>query len=135
MAQRIAIPVFGDEVAPRFCFAATLMFVDIGEGVVEQQERLDVRELGWAERLELIAARGSNIVVCGGFNRRFLPFATALGISVRWGHCGQVEALITELLDGGLTAAGYRNKGLQGCRRGRRGNTKRHRGPRWKDKS
>jgi predicted Fe-Mo cluster-binding NifX family protein len=135
MAQSIAIPVFGEEIAPRFCFAANLMFVDVEEGAVVRRERLDVRDLGWGERLELIAARGAKILVCGGFNRRYLPLATALGISVRWGHCGVVEAVIAELLEGDVSSAGSPNVSLQGCRRQRRGNAKRQRGPRWKDRS
>ena len=94
MSLRVAIPLFGAEVAPRFGFSRSLLLADIAEGEVTRRHQVDVTDLCWSERLTLMARQQVRLLVCGGFNRRFLPFAGRLGIQVSWGHCGDVDEVL-----------------------------------------
>ena len=80
MSLKVAIPLFGAEVAPRFCFTAQMLVACIHRNRVIDEELLDVEGLRWSQRLEALAELDVKVLLCGGFNRRFLPFARELGI-------------------------------------------------------
>lgn len=99
MGVRVAIPLFGAEVAPRFCFTTRMLIVDLDEGQVQQREVVEVHDLDWAERLNLLAHRRVQVLICGGFNRRFLSYALELGLEVIWGRVGPVDGLLSALVN------------------------------------
>jgi len=100
--KHVAIPLFDGEVAPRFCFARWIMLAELMDREVHHRELLDVGECGGRQRLLKLAQRSVTLLVCSGFNRRFLRLAEGLGIFVSWGHVGPVEPLIELLCAGAL---------------------------------
>lgn len=102
MNERVAIPLFGSEIAPRFGFAQRFLLADLEEGCVRDRLEIDVSRLGWHRRLVLLEEQGVTLLLVGGFNRRFLPYAESLGVSVSWGHTGPVDALLEQLCRGAL---------------------------------
>jgi predicted Fe-Mo cluster-binding NifX family protein len=124
--QRVAIPLFDGEVAPRFCFARWMLLAEIEDGAVVDREQINVHSFGWRGRLALLSQRRVTVLICGGFNRRYLPLAEAMGIFVSWGHTGPVEPVLEKVCAGDLSLAAVpaapdhgRGRG-RGPRRGRR---------------
>ena len=97
MTTRIAIPVFEQDIAPRFGFARRFLVLELEGRRIVGQTDLRFDEPGCRRRLARLARRGVSRLVCGGFNRRFLPFTRGLGIEVSWGHTGAVEDLVAQL--------------------------------------
>jgi predicted Fe-Mo cluster-binding NifX family protein len=100
--MRLAIPVLGEEIAPRFCFAQRLLLVDLEGGQETGRTVLDVGSLEGNDRLRLLAERHVTFLCCSGINKLYLPFSQGLGICVSWGHNGSVEEILARLLRGEL---------------------------------
>jgi predicted Fe-Mo cluster-binding NifX family protein len=90
----LAVPLLEDDVAPRFCSADQFMLAELDRGQVCGVHRLTLPDEEWFARLERLAAAGVNVLLCSGFNRRFLPRAEGLGIQVICGLAGKAECLI-----------------------------------------
>jgi len=90
----LAVPLLEDDVAPRFCSADQFMLAEMGAGQVCGLRRLTLPEEEWFTRLERLSAAGVNVLLCAGFNRRFLPRAEELGIHVVCGLAGKAKHLI-----------------------------------------
>ena len=69
----LAVPLHGDDVAPRFCSADEFMIAELDGGRVHRICRLTIRDEAWSRRLERLSAAGVKVLLCGGFNRSFLP--------------------------------------------------------------
>jgi predicted Fe-Mo cluster-binding NifX family protein len=119
VAQRVAIPVFNDEVSPRFGFAGRILVADVADGEVGQQRVLDVSGFGWRARLALLAHQGVTHLICGGFDRVYLPFLQGLGIRVSWGHAGAAADILERVCRGEIQPTTDRE--LFGPRRRARG--------------
>jgi len=118
----LGVPLHGDDVAPRFCSADQFLIAELDGGRVHRVRRLSIPEEEWSERLGRLAAAGVRVLLCGGFNRSFLPLAESFGIRVIFGLAGEAERLIDAFLRNELER--YR---FLPCRRGRG----RRRGGRW----
>ena len=94
----LGVPLHGADVAPRFCSADLFMIAELDGDRVRRVRRLTLPEESWSRRLELLAAAGVSVLLCGGFNRSFLPVAEGLGIRVITGLAGEAEQLIDAFL-------------------------------------
>ena len=94
----VGVPLHGDDVAPRFCSADRFMIAELDGDRVHRVRRLSIPEEAWSERLERLSAAGVSVLLCGGFNRNFLPLAERLGIRVIFGLAGEAERLIDAFL-------------------------------------
>ncbi|MBW2529685.1 MAG: hypothetical protein JRI23_36250 [Deltaproteobacteria bacterium] len=99
---RVAVPLFGEEVAPRFCSADRVLLADVLGRSVGPLHRISLGDASWAHRLAELAAAGVTVLLCGGFNRRFHPLAERHGIEVIWGLFGSAERLVHAYADGAL---------------------------------
>jgi len=90
----LAVPLHGDDVAPRFCSADRFLIVELDGSPTRSVRRLTISEATWAQCLERLSAAGVSVLLCGGFNRSFLPLAEGLGIRVIFGLAGEAEELI-----------------------------------------
>lgn len=126
--MRFAIPLFGRQVAPRFCSAEELLVVDRIDGREASRKVYPLYGEGLPERLALVARMGVERLYCGGFNGRFLPLADGLGLQVRWGVVGLAEDAVREVLAGREPPVVVRGCGRGGHRRGQGG---RGRGAGW----
>ena len=116
--MRIAVPVFGEDVAPRFCFAREMLVVDL-DGDRETGRRFVLFGGGrWGQRIRLLEELGVDVLLCGGFNRRLQPMADQAGIKVLWGQRGEAESIVDAYRSGKLDAPARRRRG-QGGPRGR----------------
>jgi hypothetical protein len=102
IAKLVAIPLYGGEIAPRFCFARRMLLANIMDDAVADRRHVDVSDSSWRARLALLNNERVSLLLCGGFNRRYLTLAEGFGIFVSWGHAGPVEPLLTQLCAGTL---------------------------------
>jgi predicted Fe-Mo cluster-binding NifX family protein len=112
---RVGIPLFGREVSPRFCFAEDILVVVVENG---RESRRFVTSLGepWLPgRIAALATLGVQTLLCGGFNRAYLPTAERLGIRVVTGISGDAEDALAKLLRGQFIPRSGRPRR---CRRG-----------------
>jgi hypothetical protein len=96
----IGIPLFGTEVSPRFCFADTILVVEVDRG---REIRRFITSLGepWLpRRVADLATLGVRTLLCGAFNRAYLPTANRLGIQVITGVSGESESALASFLRG-----------------------------------
>jgi len=108
--MRAAIPIFGEEISPRFCFAEHVLLLDVEHRHEAGRKVLTLGQRCNPDRLRLLAERGVTVLVCGGFDRDFLPVAGELGLHVVWGVTGALEDAVRDVVSGKLTgAAAHRN--------------------------
>lgn len=90
----LGVPLHGADVAPRFCSADRFMIAELDGDRVRRVRQLTIPEQEWSERLGRLSAAGVRVLLCGGFNRSFLPLAESFGIRVIFGLAGEAERLI-----------------------------------------
>jgi predicted Fe-Mo cluster-binding NifX family protein len=66
--MKIAIPLFGNRISPRFDFSPEMWIITIEGKEVMDQERLSMGNLNLPQRLDHLAARGVDKVICGGID-------------------------------------------------------------------
>jgi predicted Fe-Mo cluster-binding NifX family protein len=94
----LAIPLHGDEVAPRFCSSNEFMIAELKGKTVFRVSRMVVAGEVWPRRLDLLAKAGVKVLLCGGFNRSYLPVAEGLGIIVVPGLTGNADDIVDAFL-------------------------------------
>ena len=96
----VAVPLFGDEIAPRFCVAEEFMVVDVECGAITKRWSLALGDLPWVERIARLAECGVTDLLCGGFNRRFAPSAERKGIRVATFLAGNADDVVAAFMRG-----------------------------------
>ncbi len=119
IVKRVAIPLYGNEVAPRFCFARHMLLAEVAEDEVASRRTMDVSDSGWRARLAMLNDERVSLLLCGGFNRRYLTLAEGFGIFVSWGHAGPADPLLAQLCAGTLPRPTVHCGHNPGRRRGR----------------
>ena len=100
--MKIAIPRFGESVAPCFEYSATIaIFTVRGRKVVDQVDfRLQSHDP--FDRVRLLRDQGVQTLICGGVQDRFEDLVGAHGIRVVSWVSGNVEDLLDSFLRGTL---------------------------------
>jgi hypothetical protein len=99
-----AIALFGEEVSPRFCYAESALLVRFVDGQEVWRRVVSLGEPWIPRRLSRLAAIGVRTILCGAFNRAYLPAAEGLGIRVLTGISGNAEDAVTRFRRGRTTA-------------------------------
>ena len=94
----IAVPLYGTEVSPRFGFADKVLLVDVHAGRPGHRRQVLLGRKDIPSRLNRLAELKVDVLVCGGFNRRYLPLAQRLGIRVIWGRGGSAAQALESVL-------------------------------------
>jgi predicted Fe-Mo cluster-binding NifX family protein len=115
----LAVPLHGDDVAPRFCAADRFLIAELDGRRPRRLRQLTIPEVTWSQCLERLSAAGVSVLLCGGFNRRFLPLAGCLGIRVISGLAGEAERLVDAFARDEIEQ--FRFLPCRGRRRGPRG--------------
>jgi predicted Fe-Mo cluster-binding NifX family protein len=122
MAMKIAIPIYGNRVSPRFDFSPEMWIVELEKGEVVGQERLSTANLNLPQRLEQVTSNGVVKLICGGidfFSRNQLG---SRGVDVVQDVIGDAEIVIDLFRRGrlrpGLCCERRRGKGFCTWRRG-----------------
>ena len=92
--MRAAVPMFEENVAPRFGFAERFLVGDIDQHQVVHAEEVRIDFGGWPARLEAIRHLGVDVLLCCGFNRHYLPLCDTLGVRVIAGLTGDGRELL-----------------------------------------
>jgi hypothetical protein len=100
VSTSIGIPLFGTEVSPRFCFADTILVVEVERGRESRRFVVSLGEPWLPGRVAELASLGVRTLLCGGFNRAYLPTADRLGIQVITGVSGDAEKALASFLCG-----------------------------------
>jgi len=109
----VAIPLFGDSVAPRFGFADKALIATISENGVDREETIHLVEGGLFELLGQLRGMGVEVLLCGGFNRRFVPLAESMGFSIYAGLSGHYHQILESFVRGDrMPTAFCEGKGL-----------------------
>lgn len=131
--MRVAIPLFGTRVSPRFDCAREFVVVDAVGG--EAGQRQNLAAAGWTplDRIRKLVELGVETVICGGIDRFTMQQLAFHNINLFPWITGEAEDALNCLLKGELQAGFMMGAGGR-CRgrwrfRGRRGFC----GPNWAD--
>ena len=103
--MKIAIPVFGTRVSPRFDCAQTFLLVTLdGDRTTDRQE-LAAGEWAPHERINRLVEQGATAVICGGIDWWSAASLHSAGISVHHGVTGEVDHALAAWLRGEVKEA------------------------------
>ena len=90
--MRVAIPVFGTRVSPRFDCAPVLLILSVEGGHVIEREIIRLERLN-VDRIHLLEELNVHTLVCGGIRRCEHILLTARGVNVVDGAVGEIEEI------------------------------------------
>ena len=120
----VAVPLFGEEVSPRFGYANEVLVADISSGEVQSVRRLAVPGRGGMQICSLILSVRPDAVVCGGIHPRWQQMLERQRVTVFWGVIGRAEDALGSYAAGNLRRDQFvcpRRSKRRGGRQGRRG--------------
>lgn len=129
--MKIAIPLFGSRVSPRFEFSPEIWIVTVENGEVVGREKLPVSHLTLGQRMDQLALSGVHKVICGGIDGFCMNQLASRGIEVIGNVIGEAETAFDLYMKGRLRAGFF-------CDRRRTRSCVRRRGPGgpwWKEES
>jgi predicted Fe-Mo cluster-binding NifX family protein len=89
--MKIAIPLFGTRISPRFDFSLEIRIITVEDGKVIHQENFPVAHLNLPQRLDQLTSNGVNKVICGGIDGFCLNQLGSRGIDVVHNVVGEAE--------------------------------------------
>lgn len=97
--MRIAIPIHGDRVMPRFGCAREMIIATVEDGKVLATKCLtatayDIQSLSDAEQV--------SVLICGGIHPRFQQLLQQQNVEIIWGVVGQWQDVLQAYLNGTL---------------------------------
>jgi predicted Fe-Mo cluster-binding NifX family protein len=113
--MKLAIPLYGTRVSPRFGYSQQIMIVELDDRRRAGGKTLEVQDHFPEQIPELLWREGVEIVISGGMNRYFQDLFRSRGIQVIWGIIGEAEEVVAAFVAGRLTP------GMGCCQRRRRG--------------
>jgi predicted Fe-Mo cluster-binding NifX family protein len=100
--MRVAIPLSGDDISPRFGSNAQFRVATVANGHVQSEEVRDTGNLCPHEFPEFLSSLGVGKVICGGIHRRFRDALEQRGIEVTWGVFGSAADALRAFREGTL---------------------------------
>ena len=100
--MKIAIPLFGNRISPRFDFSPELWIITLENGEVIHQEKLPMRNLNLPQRLEQLTSNEVSQVICGGIDGFCLNHLGNKGIHVLHNVVGEAEVAFNLFMKGRL---------------------------------
>ncbi len=122
MDMKIAIPLFGTRISPRFDFSPEIRIITVENGKVVRRENFPVAHLNLIQRLDQLASCGVDKVICGGIDEFCLNQLGSKGIEVIQNIAGEAE-IASDLFMKGRLRPGFccdrrRQRGFCAWRRG-----------------
>lgn len=103
--KKILIPLYDNDVAPRFDLATEVVIVVLGEDGTPWEERLVVLPQASAEQLcQLILTEGVGAVICGGVEEEYYQYLTWKRVKVLDSVIGLWKPTLDRFLAGDLSA-------------------------------
>ncbi|MEW6074306.1 MAG: NifB/NifX family molybdenum-iron cluster-binding protein [Planctomycetota bacterium] len=104
LPHRVAIPHFGEAVAPCYGASATVAIFTIENGRVVEQRDFTLTSPRVLDRVRLLRDQGVDTLICGGVQDRIEDVIRANGIRVLSWVSGNVERLLEAFLRGELAS-------------------------------
>jgi predicted Fe-Mo cluster-binding NifX family protein len=125
MDVKVAIPLFQDRISPRFDVCPEIWIVELREGEVINQEKWPMASFNLQQRLDQLASKGVDKIICGGIDSFCIGQLGNRGIDVIHNVAGEagkaLNLFIRGVLRPGLYCDRKRGKGFCGWKRGFRG--------------
>jgi len=122
--MRIAIPVFGDQVATVFDFAQRLNVYDVDGMRIMGKVGVDMADALVPVRAFRLKDLGVDMLICGAISRDLAAMVVHSGIEVIPFARGMADEVLRAFLVGGLTDTRF---AMPGCRAGQRWQRQRRR--------
>ena len=100
--MKLAIPRFGESVAPCFEYSATIAIFTIADKRIVEQVDFALQSQLAFDRVRLLRDQGVDTLICGGIQDRFEDLIAATDIQVVSWVSGKVEELLKRFLNGQL---------------------------------
>ncbi len=100
--MKIAIPIFGNRISPRFDFSPEMWIIEVERGEVLRQEKLPTANLNLPQRLEQITSNGVDKVICGGIDGFCQNQLGSKGIDIVQDVIGDAEIVFDLFMRGRL---------------------------------
>ena len=101
--KKILIPIFGNDISPRFDLTAEVYIINIDNSGQYQDERIVVLPQISAEHLcHLILTENVHVVICGGIEDEYYQYLVWKRITVYDSVIGPWQAAVSRYLDNSL---------------------------------
>jgi predicted Fe-Mo cluster-binding NifX family protein len=90
---KLAIPVFGDQVSPRFDCAQSILFVGLIGGKEVSRRSVPITGMNGIQQMKSISMEGVAVIICGGMPGFYHRMAEAIGVEVIHAS-GSVEEIL-----------------------------------------
>jgi len=117
--MKIAIPLFGSRVSPRFGCEPEILIVDIKERKEINRQKFSTAGLGIPQRISLLSSLSVDTLICGGIDVFCLRSLSGRGFQIIPGVIGEADEVLRYFLSGKLRE-GQCVRGGKRFRRGRR---------------
>ncbi len=102
--MKIAIPLFGHRVSPRFDCAPMFLIISLEAGCVPQRQQFAATDWTALERVDKLKALAVNTLICGGIDRWSAEALQAFGIRVQSAVTGEAEEALADWIRSEVTA-------------------------------
>jgi len=99
---KIAIPLFGKKISPRFDLSPELWIITVENGEVVHQEKISMTNFNLFQRIRHLNLNGVNKVICGGIHDFGLDQLRNMGIDVFHNTTGEADVALDVFLKGRL---------------------------------
>ena len=123
----VAIPVYKDEVAPRFGYASEVLLAEVAAGEITSSRRTAVSRRGGFGVYSLLVSEKPRTVICGGIHPYWQKRLEYEQITVLWGVIGLVQDALKSYAAGELKSNQFVCPGRRAGRgrgRARRGHSR-----------
>lgn len=101
--KKILIPLYRDEVAPRFDLAGEALIVSVSEdGTPEGRQTLVLPHASADDLCDLVLSRDIDTVVCGGIEEEYYHYLRWKRVNVLDAVAGTAQDALSRLLEGRL---------------------------------
>jgi len=116
-AMRVAIPIFGARISPRFDFAPALLLLTLEKGKIKAREEVSLATWNPWQRVEKLQEFSVETLICGGIDCHSRQMIEDKRIRVIPWVAGEAEEALHYFLNGTLRPGATL---CPGCGRGRR---------------
>lgn len=94
---KIAISAFGSQVSPRCDCAPEILFVEFENGKIVSRRTVPMEGMTPLQRIRMISASGTTLMVCGAIPVFYQRMIEALGIKIMYAQGTAIDALLERL--------------------------------------
>jgi predicted Fe-Mo cluster-binding NifX family protein len=104
MSRKVLIPLYNNEVAPRFDLATDVMTVEYDKTGKVSESVIVLPQASSEDLCALATSGNADVVICGGIGEEYYQYLVWKGISVYDDVTGPVDRIVHELRRGRLSS-------------------------------